>query len=81
MDVSALRAEGIDELLEMILLVAEVEDLKANPDCPARGTVIEAQLDRGGGGVSSNRANFFRYPSDRRCFCSGQRMRQSAGPD
>ncbi len=52
-DVSALQAEGIDELLEMILLVAEVEDLKANPDCPARGTVIEAQLDRGRGPVAT----------------------------
>lgn len=52
-DVSALQGEGIDELLEMILLVAEVEDLKADPNCPARGTVVEAQLDRGRGPVAT----------------------------
>lgn len=47
-NVSALHHEGIDELLEMILLVAEMEDLKADPTCPARGTVIDAKLDREG---------------------------------
>ncbi|NLJ81262.1 MAG: translation initiation factor IF-2, partial [Firmicutes bacterium] len=52
-NVSALRGEGINELLEMILLVAEMEELKANPDCPARGVVIEAQLDRGRGAVAT----------------------------
>jgi translation initiation factor IF-2 len=52
-NVSALHGEGIGDLLEMILLVAEVEDLKANPDCPARGTVIDAQLDRGRGPVAT----------------------------
>jgi len=52
-NVSALRGEGIDELLEMILLVAEVEELQANPDCPARGTVIDAQLDKGRGAVAT----------------------------
>lgn len=52
-NVSALQGEGIDELLEMILLVAEVEDLKANPDCPARGTVIDAKLDKGRGPVAT----------------------------
>lgn len=52
-NVSALKGEGIDELLEMILLVAEVEDLKANPDCPARGTVVDAKLDRGRGPVAT----------------------------
>jgi translation initiation factor IF-2 len=51
--VSALKGEGIDALLEMILLVAEVEEHKANPDRPARGTVIEAQLDKGRGSVAS----------------------------
>src|SRR5690606_19473553 len=43
--VSALKGEGIDTLLEMVVLVSEVEELKANPDQNARGTVIEAQLD------------------------------------
>lgn len=52
-NVSALHGEGISDLLEMILLVAEVEDLKANPDCPARGTVIDAQLDKGRGPVAT----------------------------
>lgn len=51
--VSALQGEGIDELLEMILLVAEVEEYKANPDSLARGTVIEAQLDKGRGPVAT----------------------------
>jgi translation initiation factor IF-2 len=51
--VSALKGEGIDELLEMILLVAEMEELKANPNRPARGTVIEAQLDKGRGPVAT----------------------------
>ena len=41
--------EGIDNLLEMILLTAEVLELKANPDRNARGLVIEAQLDKGRG--------------------------------
>lgn len=52
-NVSALQGQGIDELLEMILLVAEMEDLKADPDCPARGTVIDAKLDRGRGPVAT----------------------------
>ncbi|SHN16687.1 translation initiation factor IF-2 [Gracilibacillus kekensis] len=50
---SALKGEGIDDLLEMILLVAEVEELKANADRRANGTVIEAQLDKGRGSVAS----------------------------
>lgn len=51
--VSALKGEGIDDLLEMIVLVAEVEELKANPDRFANGTVIEAQLDKGRGPVAT----------------------------
>lgn len=51
--VSALKGEGIDELLEMIVLVAEVEELKANPNRLANGTVIEAQLDKGRGPVAT----------------------------
>ena len=51
--VSALKGENLDELLEMILLVAEVEELSANPDRPAKGTVIEANLDRNRGPVAT----------------------------
>jgi translation initiation factor IF-2 len=50
---SALRKEGIDSLLEMILLVAELRELKANPARKARGVIIEAQLDRGRGPVAT----------------------------
>ncbi|MEW6540139.1 MAG: translation initiation factor IF-2 [Bacillota bacterium] len=49
--VSALQKTGLEELLEMILLVAEVNELKANPFRSARGTVIESQLDKGRGPV------------------------------
>ena len=51
--VSALKGEGIDTLLEMVLLVAEMGDLKANPKRKARGTIIEAQLDKGRGPVAT----------------------------
>ncbi|MBA4536231.1 translation initiation factor IF-2 [Bacillus aquiflavi] len=51
--ISALTGEGIDNLLEMILLVSEVEELKANPKRNAMGTVIEAQLDKGRGSVAT----------------------------
>jgi len=51
--VSARTQEGLPLLLEMILLVAEIQDLKANPNRPAMGTVIEAQLDRGRGPVAT----------------------------
>ena len=51
--VSAHKKTGISELLEMILLVAEVQELKANPNLPAHGTVIEAQLDKGRGPVAT----------------------------
>src|SRR5690606_4050547 len=51
--VSALKGEGIDELLEMILLVAERQELKANPDKRARGVVIEAELDKNRGPVAT----------------------------
>ncbi|MDI3316532.1 MAG: translation initiation factor IF-2 [Bacillota bacterium] len=51
--VSALKREGIGELLEMVLLVADMQELRANPDGPAIGTVIEARLDRGLGPVAS----------------------------
>ena len=51
--VSALRGMGIDELLESILLVAEVKELKANPNRLGKGTVIEAKLDKGRGPVAT----------------------------
>lgn len=50
---SAKTGEGIDNLLEMILLVSEVEEYKANPNRNAVGTVIEAQLDKGRGSVAT----------------------------
>lgn len=50
---SALTGQGIDELLEMILLVAEMEEYKANPERQAVGTVIEAELDKGRGSVAT----------------------------
>ncbi len=51
--VSATTGEGIDHLLEMILLVAEMKELQANPNKKARGTVIEALLDKGRGPVAT----------------------------
>lgn len=51
--VSAHKKTGIPELLEMILLVAEMQELKANPNMPAHGTIIEAQLDKGRGPVAT----------------------------
>ena len=51
--VSAKTHEGIDQLLEMVLLTAEILELKANPNRNARGLVIEAQLDKGRGAVAT----------------------------
>ncbi|WP_420824107.1 translation initiation factor IF-2 [Thermoflavimicrobium daqui] len=51
--VSAIKGEGIDDLLEMVLLVAEVQELKANPNKRARGVVIEAELDKARGAVAT----------------------------
>ncbi|MBL3641909.1 translation initiation factor IF-2 [Bacillus sp. RHFB] len=51
--ISAKNGEGIDSLLEMILLVSEVEEYKANPARKANGTVIEARLDKGRGSVAT----------------------------
>jgi translation initiation factor IF-2 len=51
--VSAKQGQGIDTLLEMILLVAEMHEIKANPDRAAEGVVIEGQLDRGRGPVAT----------------------------
>ena len=51
--VSAIKKEGIDTLLEMVLLVADMKELKANPDRASSGTVIEAKLDKGRGPVAT----------------------------
>lgn len=51
--VSAVSKTGIDQLLEMILLVAEMKELSANPNKRARGSIIEAQLDKGRGAVAT----------------------------
>ena len=52
-NVSALKGENIDELLEMVNLVSEVEELKANPDRVADGVIIESELDRGRGPIAT----------------------------
>lgn len=52
-EVSALQGLGIDDLLEMILLVTELEEPKANPNRPAVGTIVEAKLDRSRGPVAT----------------------------
>ena len=51
--VSAKTKEGLDDLLEMVALVAEMKELKANPDRAAKGTVIEARLDKGRGPIAT----------------------------
>jgi translation initiation factor IF-2 len=52
-EVSAKKKTGIDKLLETILVIAELRDLKANPDAPASGTVLESRVDRGRGPVAT----------------------------
>ncbi len=52
-DVSAVQQQGLDKLLEMIVLQAEMLELKANPRKPAKGTIIEAQLDRTRGPIAT----------------------------
>lgn len=51
--ISALKREGIDELLDMVLLSAEMQELKANPNRSAQGVVVEARLDKGKGTVAT----------------------------
>lgn len=51
--ISALQKKGIDALLEMILLVADMQELQANPDVPASGVVIESRIDKGRGPVAT----------------------------
>ncbi len=52
-DVSAKEGTNLDQLLEMIILLAEIQDYRANPDAPASGNIIEARLDRGRGPVAT----------------------------
>ncbi len=52
-EISALQGENISELLEMVLLVAEMEEIVANPNRPAEGVIIEAELDKGRGPVAT----------------------------
>ncbi|RJQ54307.1 MAG: translation initiation factor IF-2 [Actinobacteria bacterium] len=52
-DVSAKQKSGIDSVLDMILLVSELQELRANPNAPARGVAIEAKLDKGRGPVAT----------------------------
>ena len=52
-EVSAKQKKGLDKLLEIILLVADLRELKANPDAPAAGTVLESRVDRGRGPVAT----------------------------
>jgi translation initiation factor IF-2 len=52
-EVSAKTKDGLDNLLQMIVLVSELEELKANPDAPASGTIVESQLDQGRGPVAT----------------------------
>ncbi len=90
--VSAKTGEGVDELLEKILLQAELLELKANPERRGRGTVVEAQLDRGMGPVATVlvQNGTFRVGDDFICGLFGGRVRamldergqnvESAGP-
>ena len=51
--VSAKSREGLDELIEMVLLVSDLQELKANPDRPAIGTIVEAQMDKSRGAIAT----------------------------
>jgi translation initiation factor IF-2 len=51
--VSAKSREGLDELIEMVLLVSDLQELKANPDRPAVGTIVEAQMDKSRGAIAT----------------------------
>jgi translation initiation factor IF-2 len=52
-EISALKGTNIDELLDMVLLQAEVLELKANPKCPATGTIVESQVEQGRGATAT----------------------------
>ena len=76
-NVSAKQRIGLDELLEMIVLQAEVLELKANPAKPARGHIVEAKLDKGTR-PAGHRAHPGRHPEERRRLCLRHRARQGA---
>ena len=76
-DVSAKTKDGLDDLLETILVMAEVEELRANPDAPASGSVIESKLDPGRGPVVT-RADHPRHAARRRR--AGRRRALGQGP-
>ncbi len=90
--VSAKKKQGLDELLEMVLLQAEVLELKANPDKPARGHIVEARLDKGRGPVgtmliaegSINQGDYFvsgiHYGKVRAMFNDQGKKLKTAGP-
>ena len=78
--VSAHTKEGIQELLEMVLLTAEVMELKANPNRVARGLVIEAELDKGKGSVATVLVQKGTLRVGR-CHCSRIRTRKSKSHD
>lgn len=67
--VSAHTKEGIDNLLEMIILTAEMKELKANPNKKARGAIIEAQLDKGRGPVATVLVQSGHPACGRSCGC------------
>src|SRR4029450_570400 len=52
-DVSAKTKDGLDNLLQMVTLVSELEELRANPAAPASGTIVESELDQGRGPVAT----------------------------
>ena len=76
-EVSALQNLGIDDLLENLLVVAELEDLRANPDGRAQGVVLESNLDIGRGPVATD-PRAARHPQGRRP--AGRRRRLGPGP-
>ena len=78
--VSAKTGEGIEDLMEMILLTAEVLELKANPNRRARGLVIEAELDKRKR-FCGDSTGTERYTSCRRCHCSRFGLRESKSDD
>ena len=78
--VSAKTGAGIDELLDAILLQAEVLELKAPKDAPARGIVIESRLDKGKGPVATVLVHFG-HAEARRCRARGRRVRSRARDD
>ena len=81
--VSALTGQGIEDLLENINLVAEVKELKANPNRRAKGVVIEARLDKGMGPVATHPGAEGHTASGRHCHCGqgrGPRARDARRP-